>query len=99
MSVWSSINEPALVEASSGIPGGEPLEVDVATAVGFSNRTRLAAWNAEESYEFTLTPEAARNLAAKLLLAADKASAHLETVPGVAGSVITEEEAPACAEV
>lgn len=98
MSIWSSINEPALVTAGSGTPGAEPLEVDVAVAPGFSNRTRVAAWNDEESYEFTLTPDDARHLAQKLLEGAERAEKPLTPAADVAGSVITEQENAACAE-
>src|SRR5262249_14849445 len=48
VSIWTSIPEGAqTIAAATGLPGDEPLEVDVAIAPSFHNRTRIAAWNGE----------------------------------------------------
>ena len=94
MSIWSSIETPEPMTAGSSIPGGTPLELDVATALSWGNRVRLTGWNEEEDFEVHITPEALDLLIDALTKARETVAAYQERVI-IAPE--TQEEAP-CAE-
>lgn len=69
MSIWTSIPEGAPLRATPGIPGEPALELDVAIAPSWNNRTRIAAWNDATDLEIQLEPAALEELIRRLQLA------------------------------
>lgn len=56
MSVWDSTSTEKIV-AATGLPGDEPLELTVETAIGWTNRTRIIANNSDIGIEILVNPD------------------------------------------
>ena len=79
MSIRTSIPEgDQPIAASNGIPGDEPLSIDVAIAINWNNRTRIAAWTNAVGIEILLDPISLAKLIMQLQLAQ---TAILQTNP------------------
>lgn len=84
MSVWKKIdgNGDDLM-ASNGIPGDEPLKVDVAVAPAWNNRTRVSAWNDNVGIEIMVDPAGLAELIDRLT------EAQAQQVMAAAGCTMT----------
>lgn len=56
MSVWDSVSKEE-IKGTTGLPGDEPLEITVETAIGWTNRTRIIASNPDIGIEVLVNPD------------------------------------------